>query len=165
LGVSTVSEQAIIMSEEPQEGIQVKARVKWFNAEKGFGFVAPDDGSGDAFVHASALQKAGLAQLPGGAEIVCEVAHGPKGLQVLRIVEAPTTMIPAEIESLSGSVKWFAPEKGFGFIAADDGGKDVFVHKNVLRRCGIDLLAEGQRVQVNTSPTPKGREATWITVG
>lgn len=158
-------DQAVITPEESQEGTQVKARVKWFNAEKGFGFVAPDDGSGDAFVHASALQKAGLAQLPGGAEIVCDVAYGPKGLQVLRIVEAPLTVVPTEVESLAGSVKWFAPEKGFGFIAADDGGKDVFVHKNVLRRCGIEALAEGQRVQVNTSPTPKGREATWIAVG
>lgn len=144
----------------------MRTRVKWFNAEKGFGFVAPLDGAGDAFVHASALQQAGLTQLPVGAEVTCEVAQGPKGLQVLRILDEPviTNPLPCE-EGVTGMVKWFAPEKGFGFILADDGGKDVFVHKNVLRRCGINELADGQRVQVNTSPTAKGREAIWIGLG
>lgn len=142
----------------------MRTRVKWFNAEKGFGFVAPLDGAGDAFVHASALQRAGLSQLPVGAELTCEVAPGPKGLQVLRILDTPVIAEPAPQEAIGGQVKWFAPEKGFGFVVADDGGKDVFVHQNVLRRCGIEHLAEGQRVQVNTAPTPKGREAVWIEV-
>lgn len=142
----------------------MRTRVKWFNAEKGFGFVAPLDGAGDAFVHASALQRAGLSQLPVGAELTCEVAPGPRGLQVLRILDTPVVAEPAPQEAIGGQVKWFAPEKGFGFVVADDGGKDVFVHQNVLRRCGIEHLAEGQRVQVNTAPTPKGREAVWIEV-
>lgn len=149
----------------------VNARVKWFNPDKGFGFVAPLDGSPDAFVHVSALQSMGLSHLPEGAEIVCEIGSGPKGPQVLQIIEVGEVAMPAaggppdDEPSISGAVKWFAIEKGFGFIAADDGGKDIFIHKNVLRRCGVPSLDEGQRVQVVTAPTPKGREATWISVG
>lgn len=152
----------------PQQGSQVKARVKWFNSEKGFGFVAPVDGSPDAFVHVSAVQDIGMAQLPDGAAILCEIGPGPKGPQVLRIIQvdaAEPEEAPAGERPLSGAVKWFAAEKGFGFIAADDGGKDVFIHKSVLRRCGLQSLDEGQRVQVVASATAKGREATWISVG
>ncbi len=165
-GIRSVSNiNTIAKPRLPSEGVEMRARVKWFNTEKGFGFVAPVDGGGDAFVHASALQKAGLAQLPVGAELVCEIVEGPKGLQVVRILDAPM-VLPEQSgeEGVTGAVKWFAPEKGFGFILADDGGKDVFVHKNVLRRCGIEELAEGQRVTMNTSPTPKGREAVWIQI-
>lgn len=148
----------------------VKARIKWFNPEKGFGFVAPVDGSPDAFLHVSALQRHGLSAVPEGAEIECEIGRGPKGQQVLNVLSIDTSAVPnlepdADAPSLAGSVKWFAPEKGFGFIAADDGGKDVFIHKSVLRRCGIQILDEGQRVQVVATATPKGREATWIAIG
>ncbi len=146
------------------QGRPVKARVKWFNQTKGFGFVAPEDGSPDAFLHISALQRYGAAYLPEQAEVLCEVAPGPKGPQVVRLLDVSASTEPpaAEGEQLSGAVKWFAVEKGFGFIVCDDGGKDIFIHKSVLQRCGVNALAEGQRVQVTTSATPKGREATWI---
>ena len=65
---------------------------------------------------------------------------------------------------LSGCVKWFKADKGFGFVTADDGGKDVFVHKSMLRRCGLMQLRPGQRVRMRTAETDKGREATWLAV-
>ena len=67
-----------------------------------------------------------------------------------------------EVE-VSGTVKWFKPDKGFGFVTADDQSKDVFVHKSVLRRCGLMMLESGQRVQMRVQEADKGREATWIT--
>lgn len=159
-------------SRPPQQGSQIKAKVKWFNPDKGFGFVAPVDGSPDAFIHVSVLQKFGINILPEEAEILCEVGQGVKGMQVLRIIEIDSSGAPAapmraapppqDGATLAGSVKWFAAEKGFGFITGDDGGKDIFIHKSVLRRCGIDSLAEGQRVSVVATTTQKGREATWI---
>ncbi|MCF4164190.1 cold shock domain-containing protein [Zavarzinia compransoris] len=63
---------------------------------------------------------------------------------------------------MSGTVKWFKPESGFGFIVADDGGKDVFIHKSVLRRCGLMELQSQQRVKMTVQTAQKGREATWI---
>ncbi|MGH6718221.1 MAG: cold-shock protein [Alphaproteobacteria bacterium] len=46
----------------------------------------------------------------------------------------------------NGTVKWFNPTKGYGFIQPEDGGKDVFVHISALQRAGLSNLAEGQRV-------------------
>lgn len=50
-----------------------KGTVKWFNAEKGFGFIVPDDGSKDAFVHISAVERSGLSQLREGDKIAFEL--------------------------------------------------------------------------------------------
>jgi CspA family cold shock protein len=151
----------------------VKTRLKWFNATKGFGFVSPVDGAPDAFLHVSVLHRAGLQELGDQAELVCEIGQGPKGPQVMRIVEtlsigvvAPEprhSQAPAVAEEeMSGTVKWFKPDKGFGFITADDSAKDVFVHKSVLRRSGLNLLEAGQRVQMRVQEVEKGREATWV---
>jgi len=55
--------------------------VKWFNAEKGFGFIAPEDGSADVFVHYSEIQGSGFRTLEENQRVEFEVARGPKGPQ------------------------------------------------------------------------------------
>ena len=55
--------------------------VKWFNASKGYGFVTPDDGSADVFVHFSAIEGSGYRELIEGQRVTFEVKHGPKGKQ------------------------------------------------------------------------------------
>ena len=59
----------------------------------------------------------------------------------------------------TGKVKWFNKTKGFGFIAPDDGGKDVFVHISALERSGIDNLADDQKVSFEMSSGRDGRES------
>ncbi len=55
--------------------------VKWFNASKGFGFIAPDDGSADVFVHFSAIEGSGYRELTEGQHVEFDTTRGPKGLQ------------------------------------------------------------------------------------
>jgi CspA family cold shock protein len=58
----------------------------------------------------------------------------------------------------TGTVKWFNPTKGFGFIAPEDGGKDVFVHISAVERAGLGTLAEGQTVSYDVV-TERGKQA------
>ncbi len=59
----------------------------------------------------------------------------------------------------TGTVKWFNPNKGFGFIQPDDGGKDAFVHISAVERSGLSSLQEGQKVEYELTPGRDGRSA------
>jgi cold shock protein len=61
-----------------------------------------------------------------------------------------------------GTVKWFNPEKGFGFISQDGGGSDVFVHHSEIDAGGFRSLDEGQRVQFEVRQGDKGQQATGV---
>jgi len=58
-----------------------------------------------------------------------------------------------------GTVKWFNPQKGYGFINPDDGGKDAFVHISAVERAGLTTLTEGQRVSYELQPGRNGKSA------
>jgi CspA family cold shock protein len=65
---------------------------------------------------------------------------------------------------LGAAVKWFNPEKGFGFVASEDGGKDTFVHISIVSAAGLHSLGEGQAVTMRVVDTPKGREAIAVSL-
>jgi CspA family cold shock protein len=63
-----------------------------------------------------------------------------------------------------GVVKWFSPEKGYGFIAPDDGSKDHFVHFSSIRGSGYRNLEDGQRVEFESEQGPKGPQAVNVSL-
>jgi len=159
-------------------GPPVQATVKWYNPEKGFGFVQVGNG-GDAFLHVSVVERSGNSTVPPGATLEVRIGSGQKGQQVTEILSVGTstaqqeparrprperpqaTPDQASVEEF-GTVKFYAPGKGFGFIVRDRGGKDIFVHVSALNRTGISELAEGQRVAVDMVEGGKGPEAVSI---
>jgi cold shock protein len=62
----------------------------------------------------------------------------------------------------TGTVKWFNDAKGFGFVAPEDGGKDLFVHFSAIQGQGFKTLKEGQRVSYDVTTGPKGQQASNI---
>lgn len=153
----------------------VKAKLKWFNAAKGFGFVVPDEDPVDAFLHITQLQKLGLHGLGEGAEVLCVVDRGEKGAIVVELVDVISLgVVPSQAPELDesgtglykikGVVKLYFEEKGFGFITPDDGMKDVFIHKSCLDHCGVEQLYPGQRVRLSFKIAEKGREAVQIMI-
>jgi cold shock protein len=160
----------------PAPGRRVDATVKWFNASKGFGFVTLSDGTQDAFLPMATLRRAGYDDVQEGALITCEVGEGAKGPLVTNVLNIDTSTAapprPADADrqpsrpstTVEGAVKWFEPEKGYGFISPDGGGKDIFIHITALRRSGVNTLGPGQRVRVDVVDGRKGLEAERITV-
>ena len=68
----------------------------------------------------------------------------------------------AETEKKQGTVKWFNDAKGYGFITAAGGGKDVFVHHTAVQMEGFRSLAEGQQVEYEVTDGPKGPQAANV---
>lgn len=151
-------------SVEVRDSIQCK--VKWFNTAKGFGFVEPLDGSGDAFVHISVLQSNGLQGLPEGAPIVCDLTAGVRGQQVQKILDlGPAPVLDqrdGDTELIEGTVKFFNTEKGFGFVTPDDESRDIFVHMKALEKSGLGILETSQRVRLNVKDGEKGPLAEGV---
>jgi CspA family cold shock protein len=66
----------------------------------------------------------------------------------------------------TGTVKWFNDSKGYGFITPDDGGKDLFVHHSGIAGAGFKSLAEGAKVEFESTEGQKGPQATNVsTIG
>jgi CspA family cold shock protein len=164
--------------EDALSGQRVDAKVKWFNASKGFGFVTMADGSPDAFLPMAILRRAGYDDVREGASITCEISAGAKGPLVTNVLNVDNSTVvapqggaggmdrrgPRPSTTMEGAVKWFEAEKGYGFISPDGGGKDVFIHITALRRSGVNALDPGQRVRVEVVDGKKGLEADRITL-
>jgi CspA family cold shock protein len=149
--------------------------VIWFNASKGFGFVKLSDGT-EVYLHARVLEAAGSRDVSEGTRLKVSVEDNSRGRQVQQILEiinqventpAHALRVKASAETggqleSEGTVKWYNPDKGFGFIAPDNGEKDVFVHATTLSRSGLSALVEGQKVFVECGQGKKGLEVRSI---
>ena len=194
------------------EGVQADGIVKWFNGSKGFGFVAINNNSSDAFLHISVVTRAGLQGLAENTRLRCMVVPSERGMQVTHIIEVmgvdqnapqaaaahtssgtrsgfdardsrgnqgradfssyneprrsnnhdtPRQSAGPEVE-VTGSIKWYKTDKGFGFAMPEDGSKDVFIHRSVMENAGLNDLEPGRKIRMMVSTSQKGREASKI---
>ena len=163
--------------------------VKFFNAQKGFGFVVRDDGGEDVFVHISAVEQAGLTGLAEGQPMGFTLVDrgGRVSATDLKIEGEPMPVTdrgpPREPreggfgggdrggdrggapqrqltgEKATGTVKFFNAMKGFGFIQRDDGQPDAFVHISAVERAGMPTLNEGDKLEFELEVDRRGKHA------
>ena len=152
--------------------------VSWYDGDKGFGFITPEAGGPDVFVHVRALAD-GLPELSEGDRVLYDVVMSEKGPQArdVRVARrstpraAPATSttrarsgrrqssdVPAR--GGEGVVARYDAERGFGFIAPDSGGADLFVHVSVLR--GAEALHQGDRVRYQVRQSDRGPQADRV---
>jgi CspA family cold shock protein len=164
----------------PQVVGEGKGVVKFFNGQKGFGFIVRDDGGEDVFVHISAVEQAGLTGLAEGQPLEFTLVDrgGRISATNLRIEGEPlpvTERAPRDDrdgprggggpqrqltgEKATGTVKFFNAMKGFGFISRDDGQPDAFVHISAVERAGLSSLNEGDRVEFELEVDRRGKTA------
>ncbi|KRB79342.1 cold-shock protein [Sphingomonas sp. Root710] len=162
-----------------------KGVVKFFNGQKGFGFIVRDDGGEDVFVHISAVEQAGLTGLADGQPLEFTLVDrgGRVSATDLKIdgepmpVEERAPREPREGgfgapragaggparqltgEKATGTVKFFNAMKGFGFIQRDDGQPDAFVHISAVERAGMTNLNEGDRLEFELEVDRRGKYA------
>jgi CspA family cold shock protein len=144
-----------------------KGIVKFFNSQKGFGFVQQEGGGEDVFVHISAVERAGLEGLAEGQELQFNLVDrgGKVSAQDLQIVgdviaapekpAAPQRELTGE--RTKGTVKFFNAMKGFGFLVRDDGQPDAFVHISAVERSGLSAINEGERYEFDLEVDRRGK--------
>ncbi|WP_442679916.1 cold-shock protein [Sphingomonas sp. ASY06-1R] len=157
---------------------EAKGTVKFFNGQKGFGFVVRDDGGEDVFVHISAVEQAGLSGLGEGQKLAFSLVDRGGRISATNLqLEGDVVPVsegrapPAEGgdrggpqrqltgERSSGTVKFFNAMKGFGFIQRDDGQPDAFVHISAVERAGMPTLNEGDKLEFELEVDRRGKYA------
>lgn len=132
--------------------------VRWFDTERGFGFLALGDDAEDLFVHASEILGEERV-LREGQEVEFELGEGDRGPQARRVRVTGDVASGAALGQL-GTVSWYEPAKGYGFLTPEDGGAEIFVHSSAI--VGGGVIHEGQRVAFLVVPGERGPQADHL---
>jgi CspA family cold shock protein len=134
--------------------------VRWFDPERGFGFLAPEDGSADLFVHVSeVVEDGGTRLLREGQAVEYEVGEGDRGPQA-RSVRITGEAAAGAAVGVLGTVSWYEPAKGYGFATPDGGGAEIFVHSSAIVTGGV--ITAGQRVAFLVGEGERGPQAAHV---
>ena len=134
--------------------------VRWFDAERGFGFLSLGDEAEDLFVHASeVVNDDGTNLLREGQVVEFEMGQGDRGPQARR-VRVTGDHAPDAALGVLGTVSWYEPGKGYGFVTPDGGGAEIFVHSSAI--VGGGVISDGQRVAFLVVDGEKGPQADHL---
>jgi CspA family cold shock protein len=134
--------------------------VRWFDTDRGFGFIDLGNDDEDLFVHASEIVgDDGPKQLREGQTVEFEMGEGDRGPQARRVRVTGDQAADRPLGVL-GTVNWYEPTKGYGFVAPDDGRTEVFVHSSAI--VGGGVISEGQRVAFLVVDGEKGPQADHL---
>lgn len=165
------------MQKQILEAPTVEGVVKWYDINRGFGFLVASTGGPDILLHANVLRNFGQNSVAEGTGIVVRVQDTDRGVQATEVVsvlpnpDADTQSeggaeTPLEDYShlplLPGRVKWFDKVKGFGFLNIHGKSGDVFVHMDVLRRCGFADLQPGEAISIRLGESERGALALEV---
>jgi CspA family cold shock protein len=173
LGVQAAQAAQRVVASDGADGT-----VSWYDGDKGFGFITPESGGADVFVHVRELAD-GLPELGEGDRVTYDTVVSEKGPQArdVRLARGSTSRgAPATSTTRArsghraasdvparggeGVVARYDAERGFGFIAPDAGGADLFVHVSVLR--GAEALHQGDRVRYQVRQSDRGPQADRV---
>ena len=160
------------------DGDVVFGHVKWFDPNKGFGFVVSEQGGPDILLHANVLRNFGQSSIADGAGLELSVQSTQRGVQAVEVlrIDPPEVEPSSELEDLAemdadvlaalrleaARVKWFDKAKGFGFANVFGRDEDVFVHVEVLRQSGLADLQPGEAIALKVIDGKRGRMATAV---
>ena len=134
--------------------------VRWFDADRGFGFIALEQEAEDLYVHASEIvSDDSMKVLREGQVVEFEIGEGDRGPQARRVRVTADQAADTPLGVL-GTVSWYEPPKGYGFITPDGGGTEIFVHSSAI--VGGGVLSEGQRVAFLVVDGEKGPQADHL---
>lgn len=134
--------------------------VRWFDTERGFGFLALGDDAEDLFVHASEIVgQDGTISLREGQSVEFEIGESDRGPQARSVRVTGDVAADAALGVL-GTVNWYEPAKGYGFLTPEDGQGEIFVHSSAI--VGGGVLTDGQPVAFLVVDGEKGPQADHV---
>lgn len=152
---------------------EIEGVLKWYSVRKGYGFIVPKNANEDVMIHKDLLEVGGYTHLNPGAVVRCLVEKSPKGLLAVELVavfDHALRMSEEILKSIENSnhtfvsavVKWYQPNKGYGFAISNDTDEDIMLSRQILRQCGINNVVPGQRISVALEDTPRGKSAVLV---